>query len=79
MSEKVKNEPTPKEEVTEETPEKAKFPTTLVRNVIVGAIGVALTGYVVSKMRNKDDAEEESETPWMDFVPATAQQAVAGE
>lgn len=81
MSEKVKIVPNPEvETVSEETePEsKSKFPTKLIRNIVIGAVGVAITGYVVSKLRNKDDDEADSndETPWVNvFVPAPTEQA----
>ena len=71
-TEKPKIVPNPEHiEAEEEVPEKGKFPTKLVRNVIVGAVGIAITGYVVSKLRNKSDEDSESsESPWVDvFVP----------
>lgn len=86
MSEKVKIVPNPEVEAPEvevETEPKSKFPTKLVRNVIIGAVGVAVTGYVVSKIRSKDKEEEEAEAqeyPWVNvFVPADSEQSAAAE
>lgn len=79
MSEKPTIVPNPEVVVEEEIPEqKPKFPTKLVRNVLIGAAGVAITGYVVSKIRSKDDCEEETSTiPWQDFVPAAQTESAA--
>lgn len=81
-SEKVKIVPNPEAEVeAEETESKSKFPMKLVRNVVIGAVGVAITGYVVSKLRNKDDEEESSESTaqWIGVIVPDSDQKASGE
>lgn len=71
MTEKIKVVPNPEAESPIEETEtvRPKFPTKLVRNVLIGAAGVAITGYVVSKLKNKDDETDSEETaPWMNIA-----------
>lgn len=84
MSEKPKIVPNPEAATPEEetTESKSRFPTKLIRNVVIGAVGVAITGYVISKLRNKDDEEEvkSEENPWIDvFVHTKPEEQASGE
>jgi hypothetical protein len=78
-TEKIKIVPNPEVVVEEETTSKPKFPTKLVRNVLIGAAGAAITGYVVCKLRNKEEDEDsDSETPWVAmFVPESTPEAAS--
>jgi hypothetical protein len=75
MSEKVKIIPNPEavpaEEVVE-TKSKPEFPTKLVRNILIGAAGVAITGYVAYKIQNKEDnkSDDSCKSDWeTEYVP----------
>lgn len=72
-TEKVKIVPNP-ETVEEETETKPKFPSKLVRNVVIGASAAAITGYIACKLRSKDEDEDSDfENPWIDVLTTPSQ------